>query len=385
MSAPETTDIEEGKGTGGQRDFNLKETFVAPWGLANEKRPFHFLWSGDIQRINVIFTEPVEILEGYNIEGSISNYSTLDEIDGTQVQTISINSTDLVTGGYFSGNFSIPQTFEDSIVAQKISVEFELPDNSTRQWEDYTFTIRPKIKLAQDVEPHVIPEDGDPEPIDVNMQYIGFGMAQVRTRAGWEGELISKGDSIYHDMAEALVESGLYTKETEEIPDVPEEWKDEAGVEIPQQEIESFVVEFRDQIEKGELEDLFEPDTLEDLISFLDADDEERDMSPIYQQIELILLGAFLDAIDRHPSENVEMANPQTTVEIDGRMHRIRIAYQLKDTIGNSYGSVEVPVEIEDNRANDNSFIEVDVDTDWEELQIDTKELRHLKEEIQDL
>jgi len=181
------------------------------------------------------------------------------------------------------------------------------------------------------------------------------------------------------------VESGLYEKETDEISDAPEEWKEGADVEIPQEEIEAFVGEFREEIEQGNLEEMFEPDVLDQLVGFLEADDEQRDMSPIYQQIELMLLGSVLDLIDRHPAENVEMTNPHTTVELENEMSGIRVQYELKDTIGNEYEAIEIPIDIDDQRPDSNDLIEVDIDTDWEQVQIDTKELQHLKEEIADL
>lgn len=367
-------------------NFILTEAFIAPWGLANEERPFHFLWSGDIQGLELYFTNPVELLEGYNIKNSIEDHSSVERIeDGHNLTKVSLMKDDFVTEGYFSGKFTIPEKFEDSIVAQKITAKFELPDDDERQWEDYTFTIRPKIQVGEEPGTHVIPANGDPDPIEVDMQYIGFGLAQVNTKAGWEGELISKGDSIYHDMAEALVKSGLYEKETDEIPDVPEEWKEGTEIEIPQNEIEQFVTEFREQIEGGNMEEMFEPDILDQLIAFLESDDEERDISPVYQQIELMLLGSVLDLIDRHPSENVEMSNPQTTVEIESQMRGIMIKYELRDNLGNNYGAIEIPVDIEDLRPNNNDLVEIDVNTNWEEVQLDTDELRRLKEDIAEL
>lgn len=368
----------------GKKDFELTEAFVAPWGLANEERPFHFLWSGEIQRLDLYFTEPVELLEAYNIENDLSTYSSNESVENGPDQTkISLNKNDFVTQGYFSGKFNVPNIFDEAIVGQKVSASFELHNNAEKEWDDFTFTIRPEIQIGNAPDALEIPEDGEADPIEIEMQYIGFGMAEVNTKAGWKGELISKGDSIYHDMAQALVESGLYEKETNEIPDVPEDWKNDTGVEIPQNEIEMFVDDFREQIESGDLEEMFDPDVLDQLISFLESDDEQRDMSPVYQQIESMLLGSVLDLIDRHPSENVEMTNPQTKVEIESQMQGIVIRYELEDTFGNSYEEIEIPVDINDKRKDDDDeLVEIEIDTDWEELQIDTDELHQLKEDI---
>lgn len=383
MCPPSESQDETNRDEENSSGFKRTEAFIAPWGLANEERPLHLLWSGEIKSLELYFTNPVNLLEGHNIKDSLSAYTSVEQVeDNHDITKITLKENDLVTPGYFSGKFTIPEIFDDPIVAQKITAVFTLPDETEDRWEDYTFTIRPNIQVDDAPDVHEIPEEGEPDPIEVDMQYIGFGMAQVRTKAGWEGELISKGDSIYHDMAEALVDSGLYEKETDDIPDVPEEWKEGAEVEIPQKEIEGFVREFREQIEGGNLEEMFEPEILDKLIAFLEADDEERDMSPVYQQIELILLGSVLDLIDRHPSENVEMTNPQTKVEIESQMKGIMIKYELRDTVGNNYGGIEIPVDIEDKRPESNDLIEIGIDTDWEELQLDTDELRRLKEDI---
>jgi len=227
------------------------------------------------------------------------------------------------------------------------------------------------------------------EPINISMRYVGFGMARVNAEAGWGNRLISKGESVWHDFAEAIVESGLYQKETEDL-EIKDDWKDEAGVEIPQSEIESFVDEFRSQVKSGSLEDMYNQETIEQLIQFLEADalneeDGERDIAPIYRQFELLLLGSVLDVIDRHPSENVEMNNAQTLVEIESEMEDILVKFELEDTYGNEYDPIEFTIALEDRRDENGEPIDVEISTGWEEFQMDTAELEQFKEEIKDL
>ena len=370
-----------------EANFEIEDSFVAPWGLANEERPMHLLWEGDIEEVEIRFAEPVELVEGYNVSEELRAYESIEQHkDGSDIRVLSIPSEAFTTPGYFSAKFTVPEIFESAIVAQVVHVIFYLPDNSTEDWEEYTFTIRPQIEIGKRPEKIVLYEDENEENlenIDITMHYIGFGMAQIDTEAYTEGELISKGESIYHDIAEAMKESGLYGKETELQP-IPEGWKKEANVGIPQQEMEKFVDEFRESLRADSMSDILDEEDVEELLAFLEAGEEERDMSMIYQHFEFMLLNSIIDVVDRHPTENVQLRKPQTTVQIESRMRGFVVQYHLSDNQGNEYESKEVPIEIEDKRDN-GGMVEMEINTEWEQHQINPQELKHLKEEITNL
>lgn len=373
--------------TQNETNFEIQDSFVAPWGLANEERPMHILWVGDIEEIEIRFAEPVELVEGYNVTEELDAYESAEQHeDGSDIRVLSVPSEAFNTPGYFSAKFTVPEIFENAIVAQEVHVVFHLPNNREEDWEEYTFTIRPQIEVGERPERIVLDGEEDAEDfdnIDITMRYIGFGMAQVDTEAYTEGELISKGESIYHDIAEAMKESGLYGKETDLQP-IPEEWREETNVEIPQQEMEKFVDEFRKSLREDSMSDILDDEDVEELLEFLEAGEDERDMTKIYQHFEFMLLNSIIDVVNRHPIENVQLRKPQTTVQIESRMRGFVVQYHLRDNQGNQYESTEVPIEIEDKR-DSGGVVEMEINTEWEEHQINPQELQQLKEEIGNL
>jgi len=92
-----------------------------------------------------------------------------------------------------------------------------------------------------------------------------------------------------------------------------------------------------------------------------EGDDHEAD---IYNHIELMLFDSILNAVDRHPAENVRIANPNAHLEIESRVREFVLSYELKDKIGNKYQSIEVPIDIKDERP-DGGILEVEVEMKW--------------------
>ena len=355
-----------------QPHFEIDDSFVAPWGLANEERPMHLLWDGDVEQVEIRFAEPIELIEAYNLEGEIEAYESTELYEDTKIRLISLDRGDLDTPGYISIKFRVPTIYDEAMFGQKIGVTFYLPNGEIREWEQYTFTIRPQIELVD--APDIVPLEDDLNTVDLKMRYIGFGMAQVAIEAEGEGELISEGESIYHDLIAALIASGLHKKESDQLEPIPDDWKQEAGVEIPQEEIEDIVQEMRNMLSEGTAFDEFESGDLHDLADVLEEGDDEYEVTPMYQHIELMLLNSILDVVDRHPTENVQLSNPHTKIEIESRMHGFVVRYRLRDNHGNEYDPVEVPIKVEDNRENGGG-VEAEINTEWEHHQLDPDEI----------
>lgn len=363
-------------------DFELVDAFVAPWGLAHEERPMHLLWNGSIDGVEVTFPEPVELLEAFNLEGDLSDYVESVNNEEGDLQRVNIDSDDLDTPGYLSIKFKIPTIFDDAMVGQVIGVKFHRPDSELFEVEGYTFTIRPQIELVEEPETVVITEDEELDRINVQMRYLGFGLAQVDIEARGEGELISKGESLYHDIAEALIASGFHKLESDDLEPIPEEWKDDTGVEIPQSTLENIVQGVRDSLTDGSAFDEFEEEELHQLADVLEEGDDERDFKPVYEHVELMLLNSILDVVERHPTENVQLQNPHTSVQIQSKLRGFTVVYRLSDNHGNVYDPTKVQIEVQDNR-DDGGVVETEINTEWEHHQLDPHEvLTEIMEEL---
>jgi hypothetical protein len=93
-------------------------------------------------------------------------------------------------------------------------------------------------------------------------------------------------------------------------------------------------------------------------------------------------MSAILNAVDRHPAENVRMANPNAHLEIESRVREFVLSYELKDKIGNKYQSIEVPIDIKDERSG-GGMLEIEVETEWDNHELDPDEiLGQLEDEI---
>lgn len=363
--------------------FELDDSFVAPWGLAGEERPMHLLWDGPIEAVELRFTDPVDLIEAYNIAGDLSDYThTESHGNGTEVRHAILREEDFTTPGYLSIKFRVPTIHENAMVGQKVGVTFQLPNGETREWEEYTFTIRPRIEVVDAPETVTLDDEAGVDQINLTMRYIGFGMAQVNLEAEAEGELISQGESLYHDLAGALIAAGIHKKESEHLEDVPEDWQQEAGVEIPRETLEDIVQGIRDLLAEGTALDEFDEEEIHQLADVIEEGDDEHEVTPMYERIEMLLLNSILDVVDRHPTENVQLSNPNTTVQIESRMHGILVRYRLRDNHGNEYEPIEIPIEVEDTREN-GGVAETEINTEWEQHQLDPDDvLAEIMEEI---
>jgi len=369
----------DGSENSGER-FSLEEFFVAPWGLANEERPFHLLWDGDINGFELRIADPVELVEGYNIQGNISDFIKELPDDEEGYCLLQISKSDLLVPGYFNAKFRIPEIYDNAMTGQLMQAQFSLENGNVRRYNSQTFTIRPQLKLLDSPKEIELTEGNESVTLPVHMQYIGFGMAEVEMDMEGEGDLISKGESIHHDILRAMAKSGIPTKESEELGPIPEEWKQEHGVEIPDEELRDIGDEVRELAREDKLRKEFDEATLERIADAFEEGEEHE--AEIYDNIEVMLLDSILNAVDRHPAENVRMANPNAHLEIESRVREFVLSYDLKDKIGNEYKSIEVPINI-DHKRSDGGILELEVETEWDNHELDPDEiLAQLEEEI---
>lgn len=363
--------------------FNLNDSFVAPWGLADEERPMHLLWDGPIEAVELRFAEPVELIEAYNIDGELADYTETEaHANGTEVQHVVFGEAEFTTPGYLSIKFRVPTIYEEAMVGQQVRVTFQLPDGTTHDFEEYTFTIRPQIEVVDAPDTVTLDDENGVDPINLTMRYIGFGMAQVKVEAEGAGELISKGESLYHDIAGAMIAAGVHKTESEHLEEVPEDWRQDAGVEIPEETLEDIVQGIRDLLAEGTALDEFDEEEIHQLADVIEEGEDQHEITPMYEHIEMLLLDSILDVVDRHPTENVQLSNPNTKVQIESRMHGILVRYRLSDNHGNEYDPIEIPVDVEDTREN-GGVVETEINTEWEQHQLDPDDvLAEIMEEI---
>lgn len=193
-------------------EFNLEDAFVAPWGLANEERPLHYIWDGKVQSVRIKLAEELEVKSLFNVTGDAEKYIKQKEGEnGEKYTLIEIKPDDLISSGYLSGIVTVPDLHEEPLVGHIVEVEFE-GDGFVERNTNLTFTTRPLIRI-RDIPERIKLEDDEvaiiynqsekrvermeyPGNIEADMEQIGFSLAQVEAEAWGEGELLSQHPSL---------------------------------------------------------------------------------------------------------------------------------------------------------------------------------------------
>ena len=367
--------------------LDLKDRFIAPWGLANEELPMHLIWDGEVDKIIVKYPQDLDAVSAYNVDEG-----EMDTQSDSGITELSVSEKSLTTEGYFGIVFSCPATYDDSIVRHNISVIFYKNESAVADWSACTHIIRPQIKFVKYPEKIVLSDKDEPEigegefllnvneknnSIEVDLEYVGFGMAKVRMDARAEGNLISKEDSIYHDFVEAIIESEIHLQDIDDLEKIPEEWVVNSGYEIPHEEIEDIVRETREIVtdesltQKYDSEDLFR---LADILESAQKSAESGSGPSIYQYIETMLLTSIMNVVDRHPTENVSLEKPNVKIETEARATEITLECNLKDSMNNKYDPAQIEMKVDDRRQEGGVF-EAELITNWENYQIDPDEV----------
>jgi len=375
--------------------FNLEDAFVAPWGLANEERPIHYIWDGKIESVQIKLAEELEVKKLFNTTKESNKYTEQKKADnGEKYTLIDIPSDDLISSGYLSGIVTAPDLHEEPLVGHIVEVGF-MKGKSVEKNKNLTFTTRPLIRI-RDIPERIRLEDDEvaiiynqseervermeyPGNIEADMEQIGFSLAQVEAEAWGEGELLSQEESVYRDLAEALISST--TGDEADLMELPDETRDEVPVEIPDQTVENTVEDFREWLSNESLIEEFDSEEIEQVSQVVEAENSNFDMGEIYKHFEYLLMNSILDVVDRHPTDNVQMQSPQTTIEIESRLNSFNIGFELSDKVGNRYESEIIEIQVEDER-DSGGIAELELTTNWNEVQIDPSELEGLRKEI---
>lgn len=374
--------------------FDLKDGFVAPWGLANEERPLHYIWDGEIERVQIKLSESLKIEKIFNVARDKGEYIEQKVEADTHFNLIDIPSDEFITPGYLSAIIKVPDLYDKPLVGHIVEADF-IGNDWNKKDKNLTFTARPlirirdipeRIKLKND-EVKVIYNQSEnriertdyPGKIEADMEQIGFSLAQVEAEAWGEGEILSQEESVYRDLANALVEGTIGDERA--LMEFPDEMREDVPVEIADETIQNTVEDFREWLSNESLIEEFNSEEIEQISSLVEAEDTEFDMSDIYKHFEYLLMNSILDVVDRHPVDNVQMQSPQTTIEIENRLNSFNIVFELSDKIGNCYESEIIEIQIEDDRTS-GGIAELELTTNWNEVQIDPSELEKLRKEI---
>jgi hypothetical protein len=354
-------------------EFEVKDCFLAPWGLSTEELPMHVLWSGEPEEMSIDLPSALEIVDIYNLDGQTAD----DLVNDSKLE---LSESDLVSSGYLGLVLADNNKYADPVVGHEIKITFSNEDGEQATLRKSTHIIRPEIRVQDAPDEIWLTDDNIPDSIEIEMEYIGFGMAQVAVEAEAEGEFVSEGESLLHDLLDAILETEVHKQDVDSMGEIPEEWKDNSDVEVPQEEIESLAKDMSNLARSGELTEEYDSDELMEVADALEEAEEMSDADSgiaavIYRFIETALLSSILNVVDRHPTENVSLENPTTKIRTKARTTELEVEIRLRDNLENEYDPETVLIDVYDERESEAGVFETEVKTTWENYQVDPDEV----------
>lgn len=372
--------------------FELKDAFVAPWGLAKEERPVHYIWEGDVEKIQLKISADIVITDLFNTKNQVESYIEHIEDEEEEYTLVNVPSEDFVCSGYFGATVTTRELHEEPLVGHVVEANFFTDDEVVTN-DNITFTTRPIIRIRdipqciklKDEKVEIVHSDAEenkqmdyPGTIEADMEQIGFSLAQVETHAWGEG-VLSHEESVYQDLAEAL--NNVVTGDETNLMEVPEETREDVPLEIPDETVENTVEDFREWLSNESLVEELDNEEITRISEILREESSEFDMSEVYKHFEYLLMNSIIDVVERHPADNVQMKSPNTTIEIESRLNSFNIGFELSDKVGNEYESEVIEIQVEDQR-DSGGIAELELTTNWNEMQIDPSKLDELREEV---
>lgn len=355
------------------RELEIKDSFLAPWGLPKEELPMHVLWRGSTDEISVEIPSEVEVVEVHNM-GSISSD------DATERENLRFEEDELATEGYFGLVLRDDNQYEESAKEHSIKIQFIQNGEPQITLEKSTHIIRPKIRVRNAPSKIHLTDDNIPDNIEIDMEYIGFGMAQVEVDAQAEGEFVSEGKSMLHDLLQAILETGIHKQDVDSMGPIPDDWKNDSDIEVPQEEKEELVRDMMDIARSDDLSEEYDSEELMEVANALEKAEGKTDADSgfaavLYRFIETALLSSILNVVDRHPTENVSLDNPTTKIRTKARTTELEINIHLRDSLDNEYPGKTVEIDVTDEREEEAGVFESEIVTNWENYQIDPDEV----------
>lgn len=353
--------------------LEIQDSFVAPWGLSNEKLPLHILWEGNPDKLEITLPDQVSLVELHNTDMEVS------EKDSNKVV---IPCEELTTSGFIGGVLCVSKIHKKSVVPYNIEIRFYKGDVVQYLWHGTTHIIRPEIKIIDHPE-EIRLRDGENNDIEIDMQYVGFGMAKVAFRVGSGGEIVPESGSLHHELLRAMLDTEFHKQDIEGMGEVPEEWKKETAngtdIEVPNEELDDIVEDMRKSATDDALLDEYSAQDLYEMADILEKAEESSSSdstvaSAIYSRVEMMLVDSILDIVDRHPTENVSLNSPQTRIKAEAKVTELEVIIRLSDKKNNEYEPKIIEIDIEDERDQGGIF-ESEIMTNWVNYEVNPEEV----------
>ena len=334
--------------------MNIVSEYIAPWALAGEHIPFHFLWmpEPDLNNISVELPPKFSVVEVLNV----GKYSS--EQEGRRIV---IDCGSLKSNNYFGMVVRSMRKYRKTLVQFPINVSFISHDRVLAKRILKATVVRPKLKVVEAPEKLIIDDDVNPKKLfNLSVAHFGLGTAQINMRVTARAKTVSKTDSLYLMILQELCEEILEPKKHEEVEPVSRGFRlDERWLQATTQEIASRIM-------KGNIPLEMKEEVTEKVLELLaDEKDRERILRAIYTRLRRLLLGALLYYIDRYPEEDIDLPYGRISTIFRSEVERLKIRFNYKDSIGNRYSPIQITIDVDDRRTNKEKIFQAPINVNW--------------------
>lgn len=264
---------------------------------------------------------------------------------------------------YFGFLVSSTGIYDELKVAKKISIEFLHEKKIIKSLNLHARIFRPSLEVTKDIDRIELTDEHEKCKLPIHLKYIGFGDIRLSIKAEVGGKIVSHGESIIYELIRRL---WLSENSPDEKIIVEDGMKREICIDA------SYIHKISENLEKkidcGDVSGVLEMIDQKDSENFKDwlsnVKNREKFSEVVYSRIEDLLLDMLSDLLDRHPTENVKLANSQTKIRaiIKIPIEVIKIFLKYTDSIENEYPLVEIPIQVEDKRnGKNNTIIEIPI------------------------
>ncbi|MDG3547998.1 hypothetical protein [Methanobacterium formicicum] len=326
---------------------NIKSSIV-PWALPREEIPVR------IEIPRSVFFDKIRIKIPSDFKfNDFLNVAKVEVTKSTAVIHELIKTKSLETPLYFGfivSSTSIPEKLK---ISKRIWVELLKKNEVVEQKKLNARIFRPKLEITDINEKIELKDNINDYEMPMDIKYIGFGDIQLKIEGKIEdkikGEIISESETIVNELFKRIWEDS----QTELTPSSYEKNRE---INIEDSVIQELIDKIEEKIKEDDIEGLADLLSEEEIElfkkSFSNPETKNKFLNVVYTRAEDIFIGLLSELFETNPTDNVKLTNSQTNIKVKINSHITSITTHLlyKDSIGNEYPPVKIPIKIVDNR-----------------------------------
>lgn len=346
------------------------ESYIVPWALPSEEIPIRIEIPRDIIFDKIRITIPSDFI--FNDFLNVAEVNVTENI--AEIPEL-IKTKSLETPVYFGFVVSSTNIPEKLKTSKGIWVELLLNNNVIESKKLNAHIFRPKLEVTDINKRIELTDDVNEYEVPMDIKYVGFGDIKLKIEGEIEdkikGKIISESESIVNELLRRIWIDSQEETNAEKI-----ENNKKVRIEgIEESVIQELIDKIEEKVMKGDISGLSDLIGEEDTESFKELfsnkEAKTKFLNVVYTRVEDIFISLLSELFETHPTDNVKLANSQTNIKVKIESHITSITTRLlyKDSIGNEYPCVKIPIKIVDNR-NDRSQTNINMPVTikkWEE------------------